>query len=297
MASNQFLSPVGRLLQGDAFVPQTKNQQGAPLVVQSGPNAGQPTQKYFIAVGFKKGDPATEQFIASLRGVARGAWPQWHDAAGNCTHPRFSSKIMDGDGVDDNGKPNASKEGFAGHWVVKFSSSYPPKVYHTGNYRPDQILTDAKLVQRGYFVRVAGTVEGNGNTAKPGLYVNLNMVELCAQGPVIQTGPDAAAVFGAAAPMLPQGATPMPAAALAPQPMPMAAPMQPQPVQMPMAAPVAVQPNHGFVQGPVAMPTPVPMPVAAPVRQMTAAAGGYTYEQLIAGGWTDATLREKGLMI
>lgn len=297
MASNQFLSPVGRLLQGDAFVPQTKNQQGAPLVVQSGPNAGQPTQKYFIAVGFKKGDPATEQFIASLRGVARGAWPQWHDAAGNCTHPRFSSKIVDGDGIDDNGKPNASKEGFAGHWVVKFSSSYPPKVYHTGNYRPDQILTDAKLVQRGYFVRVAGTVEGNANTAKPGLYVNLNMVELCAQGPVIQTGPDAAAVFGAAAPMLPQGATPMPASALAPAPMPVQQPVAYQP------QPVAVQPNHGFVQGPAAMPTPMPVmpapvPVPVPVaRQMTAAAGGYTYEQLIAGGWTDATLREKGLMV
>lgn len=288
--SNQFLSPVGRLLQGSAFEAQTKNQQGVQLTIQSGPNAGQPTQKYFIAVGFKKGDPQAEAFIAQLRGIARAAWPQWHDAAGNCTHPRFSLKVTDGDGIDDNGKPNASKEGFAGHWVVKFSSSYPPKVYHTGNYQPHQQLTDKNLVQRGYFVRVAGTAEGNANTAKPGLYVNLGMVELCAQGPIIQSGPDAGAIFGASAPMLPPGATAMPAAGLAP------APMVAAPVPTPM--PVAVQPNHGFVQGPA--PTPMPMmptPVPVPVRQMTAAAGGYTYEQLIAGGWTDVTLREKGLMI
>lgn len=286
MSSSQFLTPVGRLVQGSAFEPQTKNQQGAPLVVQSGPNAGQTTQRYFIGVAFKKGDPTVEAFIQQLRDVGRASWPQWHDATGRCTHPRFSLKVMDGDGVDDNGKPNASKEGFAGHWVVKFSSSFPPKCYHAGHYQAHEVITDKMLIRRGYFVRVAGTVEGNGNTAKPGLYVNLNMVELSAQGPEIVSGPDAASVFGASPPAtLPAGATPLPMVAAAP--MPMAAP-----------APLPVVPNTAFVGMPTPAPmAPAPAPAPAPMRQMTAKAGGYTYEALVAAGWTDATLRSEGMML
>ena len=208
----EFLTPAGRLVQGDPFEAQTKNMQGQPLMTQS----GQPTQRYFIAVAFSKmvnGQPNAE-FAAlwqKLEATGRAGFPglnllpPWDPAC------RFSWKVMDGDGVDDNGKPNANKEGFAGHWVVKFQSSFAPRCFHAGHYAPHEQIQDPKLIKRGYFVRVAGTVEGNGNAQRPGIYVNLSMVELAGQGPEIVSGPDAASIFGGnPVAQLPAGATPLP---------------------------------------------------------------------------------------
>lgn len=42
--------------------------------------------------------------------------------------------------------------------------------------------------------------------------------------------------------------------------------------------------------------TPPPPPAAAPVRVMLPAAGGASYDDMIAAGWTDATLIEHGMM-
>jgi len=298
-ATNQFLTPVGRIVQGDAFEPQTKDMSGAPLLIKTGPNAGQPTQRYFIAVAFKKDDPAFATLWAQITAVARAAWPQWFNPQGQCTNPKFSWKMMDGDGVDDNGKPNNTKEGFAGHWIIKFNSSFPPKCFYQGRYQPQDVIQDKMAIRRGYFVRVSGTVEGNGNTQKPGLYINLGMIELVAQGPEIVSGPDASAVFGGTpVAALPAGATPLPTpgvpalpgmpAAAVPAPTP--APAAPTPAP---AAPLPVVPNLAFVAGPGAA---MPMPAAPAGPVMTAKAGGYTYEQLIAGGWTDTTLRANGMM-
>lgn len=354
-----FLTPVGRLVQGDPFEAQTKNMQGQPLVTMS----GQPTQRYFIAVAFRKDDANFGAFYQKLVEVARGSFPNLFNAQGQCSHPRFSWKLMDGDGVDENGKSNATKEGFAGHWVVKFSSSFAPRCFHAGHYQPHEQIQDKNAIQRGYFVRVAGTIEGNDNAQKPGLYVNLSMVELAGVGPVITSGPDAAAVFGGAAPALPQGAQPLPMHAGMPQgapampgmpaapAMPGNFPAAPAPAvpglpQMPTAAqsmpigvapgattyptspaaPVAVPPNPAFLAGPggvpgaaapaVGMPAPAmapgvgapsaypsnpapvaPAPVAPAVPQMTAAAGGATYEQFIAQGWTPEQMRAQGYLV
>lgn len=358
-----FLTPVGRLVQGDPFEAQTKNMQGQPLVTMS----GQPTQRYFIAVAFRKDDANFGAFYQKLVEVARGSFPNLFNAQGQCSHPRFSWKLMDGDGVDENGKSNATKEGFAGHWVVKFSSSFAPRCFHAGHYQPHEQIQDKNAIQRGYFVRVAGTIEGNDNAQKPGLYVNLSMVELAGVGPVITSGPDAAAVFGGAAPALPQGAQPlpmhagmpqgapampgMPAAPMAAPTMPGNFPAAPAPAvpglpQMPTAAqsmpigvapgattyptspaaPVAVPPNPAFLAGPggvpgavapaVGMPAPAmapgvgapsaypsnpapvaPAPVAPAVPQMTAAAGGATYEQFRAQGWSDEQMRAQGYLV
>lgn len=329
-----FLTPVGRLVQGDPFEAQTKNMQGQPLVTMS----GQPTQRYFIAVAFRKDDPNFGAFYQKLTETARGSFPNLFNAQGQCSHPRFSWKLMDGDGVDENGKSNATKEGFAGHWVVKFSSSFAPRCFHAGHYQPHEQIQDKNAIQRGYFVRVAGTIEGNDNAQKPGLYVNLSMVELAGVGPVIVSGPDAAAVFGAAAPALPQGAQPLPMNGAAPT-LPGNFPAAPAPAvpglpQVPTGAPplpigaapgamtspsspaapapVAVPPNPAFLAGPggvpsvaapaVGMPAPVAAPaVGAPIAppsspQMTAAAGGATYEQFRAQGWTDEQMRAQGYL-
>lgn len=330
----EFLTPVGRLVQGDPFEAQTKDQQGNPLTIKSGPNAGQPTQRFFIAVAFAKNDPNFGPFYQKMVAQARADWPQWFDAAGNCTHPRFSWKLADGDGVDDNGKPNNTKEGFAGHWVVKFSSSFAPRCFHAGHYQPHEQIQDPKAIQRGYFVRVAGSMEGNGNTQKPGLYVNLGMVELAGVGPIISSGPDAGAVFGGAAPVLPAGAQPLPMhAAAAPAAMPGApgAPLAPAPVAAPAVAglpqvpatataaqpapaattypsspavapaPLAVAPNPGILAGPGAVAGGVAAPAvgtpsapAAPGVGAMPAAPSSPQMTAAAGGFTREQYHAKG---
>lgn len=284
-----FLTPVGRLVQGDPFEAQTKNMQGQPLMTMS----GQPTQRYFIAVAFRKDDPQWPALKARLVQVAHADFPTLVDAAGNCSHPRFSWKIADGDGVDDNGKSNAGKEGFAGHWVVKFSSSFAPRCFHAGHYAPHEQIQDVNAIRRGYFVRVAGTVEGNSNPQKPGLYVNLNMVELAGIGPEISNGPDASTVFGGAAAPLPVGASPLPMHVGA---APAAAPSMPAAMPAPATVPVLpTMPNPGILGGPAA-PAPLP-PVPVPAApQLTAKAAGFTYDQLLAAGWTDDALRAHGYL-
>lgn len=291
--SNQFLSPVGRLVQGDPMVASDKDSMGNPRTIKSGPNAGQPTQQYYVGVAFAKTDPAWPAFYAQIQAVARAGFPQFFDAAGNCTHPAFAWKVIDGDtGFDQNGKANNTKEGFPGHYVVRFTSSFPPKCFYTGRYQPHEHIQDKNAIRRGYYVRVAGTVEANGNMQKPGVYMNLNMVELVAQGKEIVSGPDAAAVFGAApAPVLPAGATALPgqtaglpAAAFAPLAAPPVTPAPVPPV-------VAVAPAPAFVA------PPVPVPPAAPAGpRMTAKANGATYESFRAQNWTDDLLRQHGYM-
>lgn len=335
-----FLTPVGRLVQGDPFEAQTKNMQGQPLMTMS----GQPTQRYFIALAFAKNNPPNHPtapnqpnaefaaFYQKLVDTARGSFPALFNAQGQCSHPRFSWKLMDGDGVDDNGKSNATKEGFAGHWVVKFSSSFAPRCFHAGHYQPHEQIQDPKAIQRGYFVRVAGTIEGNENPTKPGLYVNLSMVELAGVGPIISSGPDASAVFGGAAAQLPAGAQPLPMNAgampgAAPFPLPgasiAAAPSLPNMnVGMPPAgpatispsspAPLAIPPNPAFLAGPagVAASAPVVGTPSAPMApaftapsappsspQMTAKAGGATYEQFKSQGWADDQMRAQGYLV
>jgi hypothetical protein len=223
----EFLSPVGRLVQGDCFNGNDKDQKGVPLTIKTGPNKGQPTKKYFQAIAFPKNDPAIMaqfgELYGNLTAEGKAGYPQFFDAQGNCTHPRFALKVVDGDGIDQDGQPNNKKEGFAGHWILKCSSTYPPRCFADGKYDPSQVLTpdQSSRIKRGYFVRVAGTIAPNTGSEVPGVYVNANMVELIGYGPEITSGPQAQAVFGAApvaampagmssTPMAPPGATGQP---------------------------------------------------------------------------------------
>jgi hypothetical protein len=304
----QFVTPVGRLVQGDPMEAQTKDMQGNPLTVKSGPSMGQPTQAYICSLAIRKDDPKFPEFWAIVQQTAQAAFPQ-HFSNGQCTHPQFSFKLMDGDGVDGFGKPNSNKEGFAGHWVVKFKSSFAPKCYYLGRHSEQDRITDKNIIRKGYFIRIAGTVEGNNNAQKPGVYMNLNFVELVAHGTEIVSGPDVGQVFGAVpVPALPAGATALPAVPAA-QPAPFAAPQAAVPVAMPGAitpqpatAPVAVTPNPGIMavpglgaMPPAAAPPMAPQaPAAAPTYRMTI---GFTKEQMYAQGWTDETMIAAGHMV
>lgn len=359
MAKQRFTTPVMRMVQGSVDEAQTKDQQGNLRVIKSGPNAGQPNPQYFLAGAIAKNDPAWPAFWellvrqafadfpnlfphgvdAIIQAGGPQPWftqpPQGH-AQPWIMHPLFSFKVADGDGLDQNGKSNASKEGFAGHWVVRCGSAYPPRCFHAGRYAAHEQIQEKGAIKRGYFIRVNGTTEGNGNAQRPGLYVNLDMVELAAYGPEIVSGPDAADAFGSgpaalpagatAAPMTPAGAPPSPpAAAPAPvAPVPAAAPSPA--AASPAAASAPPAPYTGYMAGPTPPAAPgapaasppvpaamtAPLPTAAPTSVppsppaapapvaagpvMLPAANGASYEQMIAAGWTDDTLRAHGMM-
>lgn len=302
MAKVNITSPVGRIVMGSLYDPSTTDAEGKPLVVKTGPNAGQPRVNYFFALAIPKGaEPhwAHTPWGQQIWNVGNQAFP---NAAQS---PAFAWKIEDGDSQIQNkkGRKPCDNEGWPGHWILKFSGGFAPKVYQQEGAGYVQVM-QKDFCKPGYFVEVAFSVDGNGSQSQPGVYINHSMVCFRAYGPEISFGPDvSSAGFGQSA--LPAGASMTPPAGAIPMPQAQApapalpvAPVgyapPPVPVGVPalpgVPAPIPVTPNSGFMQ------VPPPAPVI-PVRQMTAAANGVTYEAYVAAGWSDAQLVQNGLML
>lgn len=313
-------SPVGRIVMGSLYDPSTTDAEGKPLVVKTGPNAGQPRVNYFFALAIPKGaEPhwAHTPWGQQIWNVGNQAFP---NAAQS---PAFAWKIEDGDSQIPNkkGRKPCDNEGWRGHWILKFSGGFAPKVYQQEGAGYVQVM-QKDFCKPGYFVEVAFSVEGNGSQSQPGVYLNHSMVCFRAYGQEITFGPDVASAGFGAAPLPagasmtpPAGAIPMPqapAAAPAGYAPPPGLPQVPGVAPAPLApagfvptpslpvpgapAPIPVVPNPQFVQVPPPVPQ-APVTPAAPVRQMTAAAQGIPYESYIAQGWTDAMLVQNGLMM
>lgn len=323
MAKVNITSPVGRIVMGSLYDPSTTDAEGKPLVVKTGPNAGQPRVNYFFALAIPKGAEthwAHTPWGQQIWNVGNQAFP---NAAQS---PAFAWKIEDGDSQIPNkkGRKPCENEGWKGHWVLKFSGGFAPKVYQQEGAGYVQVM-QKDFCKPGYFVEVAGSVDGNGSQSQPGVYINHSMVCFRAYGPEISFGPDVASAGFGAAP-LPAGASMTPPAGAIPMPqapqMPgvPGAPLAPvnvayaQPAGVPQvpgvpagsyatpvspSSPIPVMPAPGFVQMPPPAPAPMAPPPAPaiPVRQMTAAAQGVTYEAYVAAGWSDAQLVQNGLML
>lgn len=275
-------SPVGRVVMGNLYKANDKDADGKPLVVKSGPNAGQARIQYFFALAIPK-NPGETHWAQTAWG--KQIWAVGNQAFPNAAQsPAFAWKIEDGDSAIPNkkGRKPCETEGCPGNWIIKFSSSFAPKIYRVegSGYVPE---TTVDFVKPGYFVEVNFTVDGNASQQQPGVYVNPSIVMFRAYGPEIISGPDVTACgFGAP---LPPGASAVPLASVdngfsTPAPVILGPPTIP------------VIPNVAFA-GIVAPPPPPP----APVRQLTALAQGATYEQLIANNWTDELLIAQGLML
>lgn len=311
-------SPVGRIVMGSLYNPSTTDAEGKPLVIKTGPNAGQPRVNYFFALAIPKG---AEQHWAHTP-WGQQIWDVGNRAFPNAAQsPAFAWKIEDGDSQIPNkkGRKPCDNEGWRGHWILKFSGGFAPKVYQQEGSGYVQVM-QKDFCKPGYFVEVAFSVEGNGSQSQSGVYLNHSMVCFRAYGQEITFGPDVASAGFGAAP-LPAGASMTPLAGAIPMPQaPAAAPGLPQvpgvaPAPLPQGgfaptpsvpvpgapAPVLVTPNPGFVQvpPPAAAPVPTAPPPApvAPAHQMTAAAQGVPYDAYIAQGWTDAQLVQNGLML
>jgi hypothetical protein len=204
-------TPVGRIVQGNLYEAQTKDMDGKPLVVKTGPNAGQPTVRYYFALAIPKGAErhwAETEWGAKIWAVGHAAFPA------QAQRPDFAWKIEDGDSTVPNKKNRkpCDQEGFPRNWVMRLSSGFPPKIFNaTGTVQ----LTEKDAVKPGYYVQVNLNVTGNNDANRnPGVYLNHSMVALAGYGQEIQFGPDpASAGFGTAA--LPPGASATPVGGLA----------------------------------------------------------------------------------
>lgn len=304
---------TGRMVQGDAHKagPQRKDATGAVKFRKD----GQPDCPFFLAVAVPKspaarlvipGNPTYEEEKAKLDAAARGAWPNifqqnyqrpqgLHFPASlpaDCTSPKFANKVIDGDGFDDDGKPNSGKDGWAGCWVVKVSNGFAPRCVEWNNGWVD-MTPHGRQIKPGDYVTVSGTCESNQSTQSPGMYMNVDIVSFEQEGEriVVASAVDANTALGArtggpanppagsgAAGGAPADGTGGPAAGTA-------------------GSTTASDPAYSGYREDAAPPPPAdaaPPPPNGPA--MTAKAGGKTYESFIAAGWNDDQLRQHGYL-
>lgn len=312
-------SPVGRIVAGNLYKPNVTDFDGKPLTAKTGPNAGQPRTNYFFALAIPKGpDPhwAHTGWGGKIWQVGNTSFPQ------AAQRPDFAWKIEDGDSTIPNkrGKKPCDNEGWPGHWIIRFSGGFAPKIYRQEGTGFVQVM-EPDYIKPGYFVEVSFNVDGNGNQNNSGVYINHQMVCFRAYGPEIVFGPNVnEAGFGQS--QLPAGAsmTPPPSAIPMPAAAPNATGAPAAALSIPTAVvplPIQVTPNPQFLQVPQAtagVPTNIPVLPASPavtalppveaavpvspsnVRQMTAKAGGSSYQAFISAGWTDANLIAQGYM-
>lgn len=264
----QFTSPTGRIVWGDPTKLRQKTDQTTNALRTKAD--GSPLMACEFGVAYSKADPATATFIALLKAADRAAYPNV------CDSPAFADKITDGDSTVPNkkGKKPIEQDGYAGHWVVGFSRAVgdtPPLKRHDGQRWVDM---EPGGLDCGDYVIVGGSTTANNSAQSPGMYRNVDMVGFVGKGQRIATGRDADEALGSAAPALPPGATATPQTP-ANAPLPSTAPPPPYDAHLP--------------------PPPAPPAPAGPV--MTAKANGATFEQFVANGWTEETLRANGYIV
>lgn len=252
------LMPVGRMVMGSVYEPQTKNINGGPLTTKK----GEPAVKFFFAVAIPK--------------VAGQSWKQteWgafidHEVRqffrdGQCDMPNFAWKIVDGDSTVKNTgkKPMApcEREGYVGHWVLSFTSGFAPILVDNAG----ELLTTPNAINCGDYVQVRANV--NPNSKDPhsrincGVFLNHTHVAFIGYGQRIVTQEKIDPKTIPFSKQLPLGASAVPLS------------------RVPRTVP------------------PPPHPSILRPRVMLPAANGVAYEEFIRQGWTDETLIAHGMM-
>lgn len=274
----EILMPEGRIVAGHPMVAQTKtDNRNQPVKNDDGTNA----VEYYFGFAVPKGqeqDWKATQWGQQIQQAAQAGWPN-----GEFNSPTFSWKVTDGDSQVPNqrGKKPADREGWPGHWVLHLKTMMPIRCYHVGKYDPMQQIQDRNEIKPGDYGRVFLSAKANNPSQSPGVYLNPQMFELCRAGQqiILDSGPDAASVFGGGQPA-PQQSAPTP-----PTQAPQAGQPAPQPQVQVQVQPPA-QPHTQFLNG----PAPQPQPQAEPMYEV----GGnrYTYSQLQGFGWTDAQIAQ-----
>ena len=312
----QALKITGRFVGGSVYNPKTHDEETKErFKFKSGRLQGQNQDRFSVGLAVLK----TKGHFSEESGWGPTIWTEGHTAwpQGQAQQPTFSWKVSDGDSTipNSNGKRPCDQPGYAGHWILWFTSMFeeggkPQVAVAVGT--PAVWNGQPGLCMPGDYIEVDGSVVGNESAKKPGVYLNLGAVCLRAyhaEGRIISQKVDLSS-FGSSA--LPAGAVmqpvgnavpPAPPVPAAPPTTPGAPPVPATPVPAPSAAPVPtpspVVPNPEILGAPapvVAPPPPVvapPAPVAAPPATLVMLNGG-DYKAHKDAGWTDEMMREKG---
>jgi hypothetical protein len=291
----EFRTPVMRLIEGDVFTPNTTNwETKEPLTNKD----GSPRSEYYVGLAAAKSDAGWTELEAKLRAEATAGWAPKNIVPAAVKD--FSWKFYDGDGVDKYGKPLSDKNpAKSGQMVLRMTNGFPPQVYVRAailaqanpNHPALQGVTippgtngpliqlgpqDAAICKKGYFYRAFGDAKSNDNLQSPGIYVNVQGVELVGFGEEIHSGSAKSgdAMFGDDAPTVAA---------------PARTPVAPQPTASPTSAP-APAPYSGHM----APPAPVPAGPQLTPAALAAWPDGKTVAQWEAAGWTLDTLKAQG---
>lgn len=269
-----FTTPLGRIVQGDPYKmnPRIDDKSKLPKMKAD----GSPMLQLFVALAIPKNDPEWTAHRAALDAVDRATWPALWDASTNAWKVRdFADKIIDGDSgiLDKSGMAPNSREGWAGHWIVKFTNGFPAKVMVAKN--GVWVESPGGEVKCGDWVRVSYSTESNESQQSPGMYRNVEQIALYRTDTAIISsgGPTADERFGAPPPA---GNAPSPAPAASPPPL--AATTPPPPTASPTSA-------------------PPPPPAPAILHVMTEKAAGASYDSFVGNGWTDQQMIDAGYMV
>lgn len=217
--ATKFYLPVGRIVMGNPYDIQENDQQGR--------KREHPT--IFFGVAVPKTNPDVSGILGLLNQTARQHYQHNPTIMAQIERglqaENFAWKVDDGDS-----DKNKGREGFAGCWVFRFSTSIIP--VKCGDSASNPI--DPSMIKCGYYVDVDGSVAPNGLTDKnAGLYLNPNGVRLLGYAQEIQSGPTIGQMFKDRPAVLPPGAS---------------------------AVPVASNPNPGGMPAPIATPPAGAMP-------------------------------------
>ncbi len=198
MTDNNFLTPVGRLVQGSLYKPNETDMEGRPLVGKN----GQPRVQYYVGIAFEKSNPETVELVDSIQAYVVSLYPAGISA-------NFAWKMVDGDQPD---PIKGVNENLKGHVLLKLTNGYAPTVW---DKECESKKTDVK---KGDYVRAQITVTSNGSAQKPGVFLNINTVQHVAYGTEIKSGPDVKSLFKRPITGVPTGASNIPSApSVAPQ--------------------------------------------------------------------------------
>ena len=192
------LTPVGRIVRGSCYVPRKVDAHGDPLLIKRGPNMGQPRVEYFIALAIPKDCAEYGALKNKIDNFAKVSFPANFDENGICIHPSFAFKITDGDSNIPNGKniKPCDRDGFPGHWVLKFTTGFEPVCYTHGGTKT--ITADDTIkIKCGDYIRIAGSIRSNESDSKPGIFLNATKIELVGFGnEIVDASFSGEAIFG-----------------------------------------------------------------------------------------------------
>lgn len=167
-------TPTARLVGGDPFTVSPKTFEGKPVLVQSGPNKGKQKEEASFAIAVEKGNPQWEVFYQQYLAFAMQEYPQFFQN-GQLVNQNLNLKIQDGDGFSSKGKKLSDKEGYAGHWILRFANGFAPDLIDMKNNKV--IDENHSYAKPGDWVSVFFQIRNNKLETSPGFYVGCKFVK------------------------------------------------------------------------------------------------------------------------